>query len=117
MDIRESLTTEEIKKKFKSQFDLVTYAISLAENMIKTGREPRVKVDCQNRAMQILEEIVEGKDKLDDLPVELEGAQERVETENQQQRRLDSKKSFRTSQSKFPTSKKGRKILTEHAAK
>ena len=48
-------------KKFKSSFDLVNYAIKLAENMIKTGRDARVKSDVQNRAMLILEEIRRGK--------------------------------------------------------
>lgn len=61
------LTNEEVKKKFKNNFDLVNYAIRLAENMIKTGRDARVKSDVQNRAMLILEEISEGKDHFDDI--------------------------------------------------
>lgn len=55
-------TNEALRKKFKSQFELVSYAISLAENMILTGREARVKTDTQNRAMQVLAEISAGKD-------------------------------------------------------
>jgi hypothetical protein len=70
MAIREQLTSEEIRKKFKSQFDLVSYAIKLAENMVRTGRDPRVVVDSQNRAMQILEEIRNGKDKFDAIAPE-----------------------------------------------
>ena len=62
------LTSEQIKGKFKSQFDLVNYAIRLAENMIKTGRETRVKSGEQNSAMQILAEITQGMDIFDDIP-------------------------------------------------
>lgn len=61
------LTNEEMRKKFKSSFDLVNYAIKLAENMIKTGRDARVKSDVQNRAMLILEEIHQGKDHFDEI--------------------------------------------------
>ncbi len=62
-----NLTNEEVRGKFKSSFDLVNYAIQLAENMIKTGREARVKSEVQNRAMLILEEIQEGKDQFDEI--------------------------------------------------
>ena len=67
-----SLTTEKIKTRFKSQFDLVGYAIRLAENMIRTGREPRVKDDVQNKAMLILAEISQGKDQFDEIVPEQE---------------------------------------------
>ena len=63
MDIIDNLTNEEISKKFGNQFDLVNYAIGLATNMIQTGREPRVKLNTENPALLILEEIAEGKDK------------------------------------------------------
>lgn len=63
------LTNEEITKQFKSNFELVNYAIKLAENMIKTGRDSRVKSDVKNRAMLILAEIHEGKDQFDDIEV------------------------------------------------
>lgn len=63
------LTNEKMSNKFKSGFELVNYAIKLAENMIKTGRDSRVKSDVQNRAMLILEEIYEGKDHLDEIQV------------------------------------------------
>lgn len=64
---RDHLTNEEIRKKFKSQFELVNYAIRLAENMIKTGRDARVKTDAQNRSIQVLEEILLGKDQFDEI--------------------------------------------------
>lgn len=60
-------TNEELARKFKSNFDLVNYAIKLAENMIRTGRDARVKSDIQNRAMLVLEEIAEGKDRFDEI--------------------------------------------------
>jgi DNA-directed RNA polymerase subunit omega len=69
MDKREkvALTNEILAKKFKNNFDLVNYAIQLAENMIITGRDARVKSDIQNRAMLVLEEINEGKDQFDQI--------------------------------------------------
>lgn len=60
-------TNESLSKKFKNNFDLVNYAIRLAENMIKTGRDARVKSEVENRAMLILEEINEGKDQFDEV--------------------------------------------------
>jgi DNA-directed RNA polymerase subunit omega len=69
MDYKENLTTEQLRQKFKSQFELVNYSIRLAENMIKTGRGPRVKIEIQSPAMQILAEIQAGKDQFDDIPV------------------------------------------------
>jgi hypothetical protein len=60
-------TNEKLAKKFKSQFDLVNYAIKLAENMIKSGRASRVRTPIQNRAFQILAEINIGLDRFDDI--------------------------------------------------
>lgn len=68
MEPKGYLTNEKISSKFKSLFDLVNYAIKLAENMIETGRDTRVRTDVQNRSMQILSEIVQGKDVFDDIP-------------------------------------------------
>ena len=67
MEIKEPLTNEKVVKKFKSQFELVSYAIKLAENMIKTGRGPRVEIDNQNCALQVIAEIAQGKDLLDEI--------------------------------------------------
>ena len=64
---KEQLTNELFRKKFQSQFDLVRYAIRLAENKIKTGRDARVEIDIQNPAMEILAEIAAGKDQFDDI--------------------------------------------------
>lgn len=73
---KDTFTNEKLSKKFVSQFDLVNYAIRLAENMIRTGRDPRVKIESKNRAMQILAEINENEDRLDDVPedvIEIDG--------------------------------------------
>lgn len=67
MERHENLTNESLSKKFVSQFDLVNFAIHVAKDMIKSGRETRARKEIQNRAQQILEEIAEDKVLLDDL--------------------------------------------------
>lgn len=67
MDLKDYITNEKVSKKFSSQFELVNYAIKLAANMIETGRDSRVKTDSQNRANQILCEILNNKDKFDEV--------------------------------------------------
>lgn len=66
--MKEELTSEALKKRFPSQFDLVGYAISLAGNMVKSGRGPRIRTSNENPAVIVLDEIREGKDVLDPLP-------------------------------------------------
>lgn len=68
MEFKENLTNESLGNKFKSQFELVNYAIKLAENMIKTGRAPRVSVDIENTALQVVAEIAENRDVLEEIP-------------------------------------------------
>jgi hypothetical protein len=60
-------TNEKLRKKFKSNFDLVNYAINLAKNMIDSGRKPRVEAPDKNRALLVLQEIREGKDQFDEI--------------------------------------------------
>lgn len=67
MVLRDSLTTEYLKKDFNSSFELVNYAISLAKDMIISDRGCRVNTPIQNRAYQILLEIAEKKDFLDNF--------------------------------------------------
>lgn len=67
MDLKEYITSEKVRKRFKSQFDMVNYAIKLAANMISTGRDCRVKTDSQSRAIQILNEILNNKDHFDEI--------------------------------------------------
>jgi DNA-directed RNA polymerase subunit omega len=83
MDSLENLTHEKLRNRFRSQFDLVNYAIKLVENMIHTGRGPRVKTDLQNRALQIIAELEGNKDKLDDIiPLEQAGPNAEREVNN-----------------------------------
>jgi hypothetical protein len=70
MEKKENLTNEKLRNKFANQFELVSYAIKLAENMIRTGRAPRVKTETQNASLNVLAEIASGKDVLEELPVE-----------------------------------------------
>lgn len=66
-----NLTNEKIISRFESQFDLVNYAIKLAENMVKSGRAPRIKSDKQSKAFIVLEEIIQGKDSCCDVVAEV----------------------------------------------
>ncbi len=65
MESKEKLTNEKLRLRVKSQFELVNHAIKLAENMIRSGRDARVKMECQNRALQIIAEIDEGRDQFE----------------------------------------------------
>jgi DNA-directed RNA polymerase subunit omega len=67
MESKEPLTHESIRQKFKSQFELVNYAIQMADQLIHSGRSPRVTIDNQNPAVIIIEEIEEGKDQFEDI--------------------------------------------------
>ena len=70
MEGKKFLTNEKISKKFNSQFELVNYAIKLAENMILSGREGRVRTDSQNHALQVIAEIIYNKDQFEELPMD-----------------------------------------------
>lgn len=67
MDKKDPLTKEAIRQKFKSQFDLVNYAIKLSKQFIHSGRAPRIRGDNKNPAVIIIGEIEEGKDQFDDI--------------------------------------------------
>ena len=64
---KESLTNEKLLNKFTNQFELVNYAIKLAENMIHTGRAPRVRTETQNSSLNVLAELNAGKDVLEEI--------------------------------------------------
>ena len=105
MEHKEQLTNEKIRKKFISQFELVNYAIKLAENMIHTGRDPRVKIDSHNRSLQVLTEIINDKDRFDEIIVA------EVEAPAQEYRREES--NYRGSSEKNSERKKSRKVLAD----
>jgi hypothetical protein len=67
MASKDRLTTERLKKKFNSPFDLVNYSIKLAKDMIYTGRGCRVDTTVGNKAYQVLLEIAEDKDYLTEI--------------------------------------------------
>lgn len=104
MELKEQLTNEKIRKKFASQFELVNYAIRLAENMILTGRDPRVKIDSQNRSLQVLTEILSDKDRFDEILVT-------SEAQAPESRRYE--ESFHASSEKNSERKRSRKVLAE----
>ena len=60
MEMKEPLTNEFIREKFNNQFELVNYAIKLSEQMIRRGME------SENVAVDIIDDIVEGRDKFDE---------------------------------------------------
>lgn len=114
MELKDRLTNEALSKKFKNQnqFEFVNFAIRLAENMIKTGREPSV-VDMQNRAMQVLSEIESGKNTLTEIP-------ESVETQTTEitMLRVQSEKGTTEKQDKFEEKdRKRKKILSDNGSK
>lgn len=67
MDVEENLTNEGIMKRRESTFDLVNYAIKVAENMIQSGREPMVRTHSQNVPMYVLAEIANHKEVFADI--------------------------------------------------
>lgn len=62
MDVKDFLTNEKLAKRFKNMFELVNYSIRIAEELLKSGREPRVRTEIQNPMYQVLLEIVNDKD-------------------------------------------------------
>lgn len=62
-DFETNLTNEELLKQYKNQFDLVRYAIQLAENAIHSGRDIDVDTDSENLAFKILAEIATHKER------------------------------------------------------
>lgn len=68
---QENLTNEKIKQRFTSQFELVGYAIRLADNMSKTGRGGKLSLESQNLAINVIDEINAGMDKFEDIPKDL----------------------------------------------
>lgn len=114
MDLKDYLTNEKVRKKFTSQFDLVNYAIKLATNMIMTGRDSRVKIDSQNRAMQVISEILNGKDQFDEIIVrEEEPANGAVYRNQSREKHSGREEDERDAAPKLKERKKARKILVE----
>lgn len=56
------LTNQKLYERFENTFDLVAYAIRVAEGKVRSGREANVHTDVKNIAHQILEEILNEKE-------------------------------------------------------
>ncbi|MDB6081355.1 MAG: hypothetical protein JWO53_627 [Chlamydiia bacterium] len=70
LEYKDCLTNELLQKRFKSQFDLILYAIKIAENKIKSGNDNiYAEFDTENLATAILEEIANNKDQFDRIEV------------------------------------------------
>jgi len=77
----DALTSERLRKRFSNQFDLVSYAISLATVKIKQiqNRDPYEHVNCAN---EVLDDIFEGRDLIVEAEPE-EGSQEPLDANEQ----------------------------------
>lgn len=65
LDYKDCVTNELLTKRFPSQFELVRYAIQIAQAAVHSGNHPRDLSGCQNLAYQILSEIAENRDSQD----------------------------------------------------
>lgn len=79
-EITSFLTTEPLKKRFQSPFDLVNYAVKLAGESLKTKRPSMLHQAVPNLAQQILLEIVNDQDLLIDAAI-LTAKREQLERE------------------------------------
>lgn len=111
VEFRDQLTNEKLLKRFNNQFELVRYAIQLAENTIRSGREPEIWTDSQNVSFQILAEIAANREEFTELPeVADEPAVSRYEKQaepswNDEVRALKEDKKERKSKSKSKAAK------------
>ncbi|MDP1835976.1 MAG: hypothetical protein Q8K75_08630 [Chlamydiales bacterium] len=85
MDVKDLLTNEKLTKRFSSLFELVNYSIRIAEELIKSGRDPRVRTDIQNPMYRVLLEILNDKDQAVSLEQIIE-AREKVRQRNENPR-------------------------------
>ncbi|MBS0634825.1 MAG: hypothetical protein JSR37_05125 [Verrucomicrobia bacterium] len=68
LDYKDQLTNEKLLKRFNNQFELVRYAIQVAENTIRSGRELDIWADSQNVSYLILSEIAANKEEFVEIP-------------------------------------------------
>jgi hypothetical protein len=106
---KENLTNEKLSKKFINQFDLVNYAIRLADNMIRSGRGPRIKVEIDNPVIQILAEIEQGKDSFEEIVEVVKPEREFVE--HQQKFEQNGKEKFKSLSTSKPGERKKSRIV------
>lgn len=94
MELKEDLTNEKISSKFVNQFDLCNYAIGIAEDAIKSGREPSPDLNTENIALQVLDAILYEDERSKDEPEEeaFEGSSDEEANEDEAQEVVDQKK-------------------------
>ena len=68
--MKKCLTREDFLKKYPNPFELVSHAIGMVRDMVVSGRGPRVEVDNKNPAYIVLQEIAQGKDKIEEISKE-----------------------------------------------
>jgi len=56
-EYKDCLTNEQLLKRFKNQFDLVRYAIKLAEREIRAEKDAYGPIDAENVAFNVLSRI------------------------------------------------------------
>ncbi len=61
-EYKDCFTNEILTRRFPSQFELVRYAIQIAQQAIHSGNLPNDQSGCQNLAYQVLSEIAENRD-------------------------------------------------------
>jgi len=71
----ETLTSERLRKRFNSQFDLVSHAIHMAEDKVRSDKDMSDSGEYLNCANEVLREIARGDDILVE-PVTEEETQE-----------------------------------------
>ena len=95
LEYEDCLTNQKLLKRFKNQFELVRYAMQLAENAIKSGRELNVDSDSQNVAFQVLAEIYANKERFEEIsPERLEEQRVALEKKNAHDKKFGSEGSF-----------------------
>lgn len=105
-DFKECLTSEPLQKRFKSQFDLVRYAIKLAEMRVKLGRDDHHVGKVLNTAYEVLSDIADRKDpQVSEEALDEMIAQEKAELNNHEN---DTMANEAIHLKKEPTKKKAR---------
>lgn len=86
-EITSFLTTEPLSRRFSSPFDLVNYAVGIAEQALKTRRPSMLNHPVSNLSQQVLLEIVNDQDLLIDAAMQKarQEQQEREEVEKRMQ--------------------------------
>lgn len=86
MEFDTSLTNEEIKKRFDSQFDLVNHLIHRAQDIIASGRGVSIDADSDNIAVNVVADTVSGREYQEEESPNLNGldlAAEETEAEEE----------------------------------